>query len=180
MNMIPIFVPMKDGEALMPEVLQGVANQSIKCCIVPITSPGEKEYRETNRTKNLLRALHLCKSGRFILMDSDVVLGNTSMIEDMMMDEENLQREIVSVTTRKEKFPKVAHTPHALFSIRGLSLIKFTEYIEKRILEPVAVENDKKENCFICQFLFDKESKILYLENEKNYETERLDLTKEN
>lgn len=175
--MINIFVPLKDGEALMPEVMQGVLNQSIRCCIVPITSPGDTTYRETNRTKNLLRALHLNTSDRFIFMDSDVVIGNSMMVEEMLQDKLNMDKEIISVTTRGECYPKVHHTPHAFMSMRGVMLLKFTDYIEKKSKEEVPIENDRKENCFICQFLQGQEDKTMYLQNDKNSEVKRLDLT---
>ena len=70
--MINIFVPLKDGEALMPEVMQGILSQSLGCCIVPITSKGEERFLETNKVNNLLRALSLNKTDKIILMDSDV------------------------------------------------------------------------------------------------------------
>jgi hypothetical protein len=175
-KMIPIFVPLKDGEALMPEVMQGVLSQSLGCCIIPITSPGVADYKETNRINNLLRALALNKTDKFILMDSDVAIGNPLMIEEMLNDKANMEKEIISVTTKKEIVPKCPHIPHSLILIKGLMLAKFTNFLERVKIAP---ENDNDKRCILCYFFKDKGDSTMFLQNDKNHEIKRLDLTKE-
>jgi hypothetical protein len=174
--MIPIFVPLKDGEAIMPEVMQGVLTQSLGCCIIPITSKGEVVYRETNRINNLLRALALNKTDRFILMDSDVAIGNPMMIEEMLNDKTNMDKDIISVTTKKEMVTKCRHIPHSLMLIKGIMLTKFVDYLEKLNIDPV-VDDDR--HCSLCHFFRDKGDSTMFLQNDKNCEIKRLDLTKE-
>ena len=173
--MIPIFIPLKDGEALMPEVLRGVLTQSIACCIIPITSKGEVVYRETNRINNLLRALALNKTDKFILMDSDVAIGNPMMIEEMLNDKANMDKDIISVTTKKEIIPKCPRVPHSLMLIKGLMLVKFIDFLERIRIAP---ENDNDKRCALCYFFKDKGDSTMFLQNDKNIEIKRLDLTK--
>ena len=173
--MIPIYIPLKDGESLMPEVLQGVLSQTLGCCIVPITSPGEERFLETNKINNLLRALSLNKTDKIILMDSDVAIGNPLMIEEMLNDKANMDKEIISVTTRKEKVTQCYHVPHSLMLIKGLMLVKFIDFLEKRKIS--SEEEDGRKYCSVCLFLRDKESNTMFLQNEKNNEVKRLDLT---
>jgi hypothetical protein len=173
--MIPIYIPLKDGEALMPEVLQGVLSQTLGCCIIPITSKGEDRFLETNKVNNLLRALSLNKTDKIILMDSDVAIGNSYMIEEMLNDKANMDKEIISVTTRKEKVTQCYHVPHSLMLIKGLMLVKFIDFLEKRKISPE--EEDGRKHCSVCLFLRDKESNTMFLQNEKNDEVKRLDLT---
>ena len=175
--MIPIFIPLKDGQALMPEVIWGVLSQTLKCCIVPITSEGDENLRESNKLNNMLRALRVSKEKYFILMDSDVVLGNPFMIEDMMMDEANMNKEIILVTTHKEILPKCNHSPHSLMLLKGLMLIKFMDFLESKKIEEA--HDDIHRNCSVCQFIHGKEDKCMYLQNQKNHEVRRLDLTQE-
>ena len=172
--MIPIFVPMKDGQVLMPEVMRGVLNQSLKCGIVPITSTCDQETRETNKVSNLLRALKINSNPYFIQMDSDVVLGNELMIEEMMMDHANMGKDIVLATTRKEVLNQCPYSPHSLMLLKGVQLIKFTDFLTDIKVDP---EHDNKSNCSVCRFIFGKEDSCMYLQNEKNYEVERIDLT---
>jgi hypothetical protein len=175
-KMITIFVPLKDGEAIMPEVMNGILSQSLGCCIVPITSKGEEKYRETNRNDNILRALALNKTDKFILMDSDVAIGNPLMIEEMLNDKANMDKEIISVTTKKENITKCSHIPHSLILIKGSMLTKFTDYLEKLKIDP-AIDDDK--HCSLCFFFRDKGDNTIFLQNDKNHEIKRLDLTKE-
>ena len=157
--------------------MKGILSQSMKCCIIPITSECDTETRETNKVNNLLRALKINNSPYIILMDSDVVIGNDKMIEEMLNDMANMNKDIVLVTTRKEKLIKCSYAPHSLMLIKGLMLMKLIDFLEDIEIDP---NKDNKSNCSVCKFLADKGNDCVYLENEKNEEVERLDVNKFN
>lgn len=95
--MIHIFTPLKNGEAIMPEVMKGILNQSVECCLFPISNDNvvNGRWSEANRIENLIRAINLNVNDYFLIMDSDVVLGEPTIIEKMFEE----KSDVVAVRT---------------------------------------------------------------------------------
>lgn len=122
--MIKIYTILADGQSLMPEVMQGILNQTIKCKLVPISSPGDYNAQivydaEISRARNWNRAKELCEEEIFVGMDSDVQLVDNNAIEMIINELKIGEYDMVCLPTRglgsghqvfavwKDKFPKL-------------------------------------------------------------------------
>lgn len=166
-----IFIVLRDGEVLMPEVIKGIAKQTEECCIIPITSEGKagissEIHARKNRRNNLLRAVRLAKD-YFLLMDSDVVLGDENIIKEMFDNEKNSNRKIVACTTKHEMITFCKYIPHSLILIKGQEIENFKKFLEN--------VKDYKD-CYVCEYCRANENKIISLENPKIEEIRRIDL----
>lgn len=75
-------MPLAEGQAIMPEVMEGIRRQTMKACIIPITSPREKNHY-TGNLKNWIKALGM-SNGIFIGMDSDVVINDIDALSKLL------------------------------------------------------------------------------------------------
>jgi len=102
LKMQKIFMPLGNGQAIMPEVMEGILKQTIKCVVVPITS--EKTDNKENCSGNLnnwLTILELTKNKPFIGMDSDVVMTDTKTIKTLINIPEDV--DISAIMTQKKQ-----------------------------------------------------------------------------
>jgi hypothetical protein len=162
--MIKIYIPLKDGQTLSKEVMQGLLDNN--CVPAPITTKGEKAFKETNKNNNILRAIEQCqelKEDYFILMDSDVILSE-GIIFEVFEDDINMNKSIISIATDRSS--------HGLTFFKKNAIHKFEAYIRKR-QRTILQENDNYDNCSLCIYL-DSNPNIM-LENENVKETERVD-----
>lgn len=165
---IHIFTPLKNGTALMPEVLQGIYTQSIPCILFPISSDGTSDHSEENKRINMLKALELNVKPYFLLMDSDVVLGYPNIIEELFDNERNMHCDIRTLAAKDEDFSKkpIAHSV-TLFLGNKPKLLK--EFLTTLVLK------NEKTHCPICDFL--KRHQTITLKNSLITEISRVDLT---
>jgi len=170
--MINIFIVLRDGEVLMPEVIKGIAKQTEECCVIPITSKGKagKSFERNsriNKKNNLLRAIELAKD-YFLLMDSDVVLDDENIIREMFDDTKNFNRNIVAVTTKNEQIKTCrSFIPHSLMLLKGEEISNFKEFL-------LNLKNFKY--CSVCLYVQSNADKVMNLENHKIRECKRIDL----
>lgn len=97
--MIPIYIILRDGQPLLPKVLDGILNQDIECCIIPITSAGGTP--EENRMSNWTGIKDIVHAPYFIAMDSDVVLLHHDMIRSLIRTFKNSDCDMLGVPSRK-------------------------------------------------------------------------------
>jgi hypothetical protein len=164
--MIKVYIPLKDGQALSHEVMQGLINNN--CVAAPITTKGGKEFRETNKNNNILRALEQCqelKEDYFILMDSDVILSDAIVFE--VFDERlNLNVDIVSIATDRSE--------HGLVFFKKNAIHKFEAFIKKR-QRTIGKEDDNYSNCSLCMYLTTPGNLNIMIQNENVKEVTRED-----
>lgn len=151
-----IYTILKDGEALMPEVLQGILNQTIECCLIPITSTCETE--EKSRAKNWNRAKELCQEDIFIGMDSDVILIDKNAIEMIIAELKKKEFDMITLPTRG------LGTGHQVFAVW-----------KNKLPELKAVEG----NCTICEATTKLKYKCLDFE-QKEAQRPNIELTNNN
>jgi hypothetical protein len=176
-QVIKIFVTMKTGEALMPEVLKGIVSQSVECCIIPVTNKGVSGFSENHRRLNVVEAMSLNDEDYFILMDCDVVINSPTLISEMMDDKANWGREIVNIFTKENEDIKTCpYVPHALMLVKGFKMREFKEYMKNTV-----ADGEGKEFCLICRWfnLNKNMDSIITLQNRGMREVPRIDLTKE-
>jgi hypothetical protein len=136
---IKIFIPLKDGQFLTKEVMEGlILNDCVPC---PITTKGEKVYRESNRNGNILRAIEQCEDDDFFIMDSDVILCK-GIIEDLLSKNNNpFNTKILTLATDR--------STHGLIYIKKEGLKEFENYLRSLTYE----WGDDYKHCTICSFL---------------------------
>ena len=87
MKPILTMIPLMDGHTLHRDVLYGLSRQSVPLAVMPVSRPGGEHNREAEaETRNIARALALATDGpHFLTMDSDVVLRDTAVVEQMVL-----------------------------------------------------------------------------------------------
>ena len=134
--MIHIFTPIKNGQAIMPNVMRGILNQSVECCLFPIASDGKREWSEDNRISNLVKAVGLNTNDYLLIMDSDVVLGDQNIIEEMIKKEGDM------VALKTMPYQTCCHS---VLLLRGKKITDFYYFITG-----VKVS---KQQCLMCEFI---------------------------
>lgn len=76
--MIPVLIPMKDGQILYPYMYHSIANQSIGLAIIPITRTSSK-----NKNSNIkIQDIKDYKSDFIVILDYNIVLLEDNVIEN--------------------------------------------------------------------------------------------------
>lgn len=132
---------MRNGQVIMPGVIEGICRQDIPCGLVPITS----KYHELNHYRfnimaNWNEAFKCHNSKIFIGMDSDVVMLSPWTIRSLIQELNlNLSVTMVTCPTKESHTPdKKGTPPHSLFAIRSDELI------------PILSDNKLHPSCPIC------------------------------
>ena len=112
-----IFIPLGNGQTIMPEVMAGILKQSIKCAVVPITSGKTDNIKDcSGNLDNWITILKLVNNRPFIGMDSDVVMTDRSAIETLLDAPNDVD---FSAIITKEEQQKISQTNkimvHSLF-----------------------------------------------------------------
>jgi hypothetical protein len=172
-----LFIVMKSGESLMPEVLKGIVDQTEPCAVIPITNKGKDGFSENHRRLNVVEAMDLNHGeDYFLMMDCDVVLNNSEMIKEMFDETKTFRREIISTCTKGEHVSTCTYIPHALILFKGFKMREFYEWMKNTV-----AEGEGKEFCLICRWLNSNHNLdyCVTLQNDKIKEVPRIDLTKE-
>lgn len=139
-----IFIPLGNGQAIMPEVMEGILKQSVKCMIVPITSNKTDNKEDcSGNLNNWITILELVKDKPFIGMDSDVVMTDPKTIETLLSIPDDI--DIASIMTKEEQHdisPTNKKIVHSLFYCR----------VPKRILTWFRIfQKDGYKRCCWCE-----------------------------
>jgi len=136
-----IYIPLRDGQVVSQEVMNGLIINN--CEAVPITTKGEKIYRESNRNGNLLRAIEFVLENdedHLMFMDSDVVLP-FGIVAEILDEQVNLGQSIRTLATDKGT--------HGLVYIKRDRIDQLRMYLQ----ELDYASNDDHKHCTICAFL---------------------------
>ena len=126
-----------NGQSLKPEVLKAITNQSVECELKVYTSP-QTTPRRLSMNANWNTAFENNTADMFILIDGDVVLKDPDTIKKLLACTED----IVGIKTKPSRFP------HSVIMIRR---------------ELPLFEVEKTNGCQFCQWLRDKDMKVLDL-----------------
>lgn len=112
-----IFIPLGNGQSIMPEVMHGILMQSVKCAIVPITSEKTNNIKDcSGNLNNWIDILKLVNKRSFIGMDSDVVMVDSKTIETLLDAPNDV--DFAAIITKEEQ-QKISQTNkimvHSLF-----------------------------------------------------------------
>lgn len=114
------------GECLMPQVLEGILNQSVPCCLMPITSTRDwNNHRRKNMIENWRESFHYSDGDIYIGMDSDVVLKDTRAIEVLLERIKN--NDIVMIASKTNHQASY----HGFFAVRKNNFLEFEEVYDK-------------------------------------------------
>jgi len=165
-----IFIPLGNGQALMPEVIEGILKQTVKCAIIPITSNRtDNKLDRISKLNNWITILELAKNKSFIGMDSDVVMTDPKTIETLLNIPDNV--DIASIMTKKEQHD-ISQTK------RGIVHSLFYCRVPERMLAWHKIfKKDKYEGCSWCEAistLVKKGRKFRVFKEPKATECERL------
>lgn len=136
-----VYMPLKDGQVISKEVMEGLIANG--CEVAPITTKGEKAYRESNRNGNILRAIESVKKnkeGHIMFMDSDVIL-TPGILKDVLDDYLNLEQGIRTLSTDKGT--------HGLIYVKENKLDHFEGYLKGLDYS----KHDDHKHCTLCSFL---------------------------
>ncbi len=114
---VKIYLIHAQGQTIPQKVLAGVANQSVECCIVPITQEEGKTPR-LNSINNWIRALEFRTDEIFIGMDTDVVMDDRDTIKVLLDKTKECFMSTIRTQTvqcKHEKDVKIKMA-HALFA----------------------------------------------------------------
>lgn len=128
-----VYTYLREGQSLMPEVLEGIVKQIPKCCLVPVVSDGGTI--EENRCQNLNKIKNMCED-IMVVIDSDVILVDVNAIEMVVEELKGKEFDMVSLSTAgfpghqifavwKEKFPIVKPITGNCEMCEVLRLLKF-------------------------------------------------------
>lgn len=190
-NFIICMMPIGDGQTIHPEVLKGIARQSVPVHLMPLSRPIEhfdyngmdpvflKKIR-TNRksisiNRNLVKTLAIERSEKYVLhLDSDVVFTSDHDVKDMVRFlDENPRVGVIGLNTKNMKMDKLdlSHISMACLLFR------------KEILQKYTFHNGKYDRDCNCQMLTNdirelshpggKFWEIRYLDDRQLYEVER-------
>lgn len=191
-SMIICMMPMGDGQAIHPEVMRSISNQTVPVHLMPLSRPVEhfdyngmdpvflKKIR-TNRksisiSRNTVKTLAVEKSQKYVLhLDSDVVFTSNHDVEDMVKFlDENPRVAVVGLNTKNMNIGN-PHSHHV-----SMACLLF----RKEILQTYSFHNGKYDRDCNCQMLTNDIRKIphpdgqfweiRYLDNRRLYEVERV------
>ena len=167
-----IFIPLGNGQAIMPEVMEGILKQTVKCAIVPITSERTGGLLDRiGKINNWITILKLAKNKPFIGMDSDVVMTDPKTIETLLSVSADV--DIASIMTKKEQH-NISQTNrklvHSLFYCR---------VPERMLVWHKIFKKDGHEICSWCEAinaLVEKGRKFRVFKEPKATECKRIEL----
>lgn len=170
-KIVPLYIPLGNGQALMPEVMEGILKQTVKCMIVPITSDKTDNKEDcSGNLNNWITILELAKKP-FIGMDSDVVMTDPKTIETLLSIPDDI--DIASIMTRKEHHD-ISQSNRKLF--HGLFYCRVPE----RILTWFKIfKKDNYKGCCWCEAinaLVEKGRKYRVFKEPKATECKRIEL----
>jgi len=134
----------------MPEVLKGIINQSIECCLIPVGSMKGTMPIEQNRLNNWNAARELCNNPIFVGMDSDVVLVNSNAIKILINELQKNEFDMITLPTKEWETEERNRTPHSVFAVWKE---KFPE------LKP---DNRELKECVVCYAIRNLKIKCFY------------------
>lgn len=173
-KMQKIYTILANGQVLTPEVMGGILRQRPRCCLVPITSEGDRATRENTRSdkaqesrvKNWNEVKRLCKDEILVGMDRDVILVNRDAIKTLVRELKQNGRDVDMVTfpTKEKQMggyratlegyfvirpenPDCISTPHSVFAV-------WRDRFPK--IKPV------KGECVVCEAIKSLKVKCLY------------------
>lgn len=155
----------------MPEVIEGILKQTVKCMIVPITSKRTDNINNcSGNLNNWIKILELVGDKPFIGMDSDVVMTDPKTIETLLKIPKDV--DIASIITKKKQY-KISHTNkimvHSLFYCK----------LPKQMLTWFRIfQKDKFEECCWCESIYnlvENGKKFRVFKRPKATECKRLD-----
>ena len=110
--MIKIFTIHKQGQTIPHKVLEGIACQSVECCLVPISQTAGKTAR-LNSVNNWISALEFSTDEVFVGMDGDVVMDDPDTIAVLL---EAMKSGVFMATIRTQIIQNRSKLAHALFA----------------------------------------------------------------
>ena len=111
-KMIKIFTVHKQGQTIPHKVLEGIACQSVECCLVPI-SREQGQTPRLNNVNNWISALEFGTDEVFVGMDSDVVMDDPETIAVLF---EAMKAGVFMTAIRTQIIQHRAKLAHALFA----------------------------------------------------------------
>lgn len=166
--MMKVFIPLAEGDSLMPEVTEGLAKN--KLIAMPITSKRTENMHISN-IKNWIKALEINNEDYFIGMDSDVVLAEKTI--ESLVEHSKDDVELVGFATQDKHFkstPDNMNVAHSFMFIRDA---------KAALLHLRKLKREGYQKCCWCHYihhLIDSNKKYRLVKQPRLYECDRVEI----